>query len=98
MSGTIRLISIVLMDIKMPELDGYQAVRSIREFNSSLLIIAQTAYAHHGEREKTLEAGFHDYLSKPYDGGGSWKSWPGIWSGPHPDCILAGRKPMNRVL
>lgn len=58
-------IDLILMDIKMPELDGYKATRQIREFNKDVIIIAQTAYGLVGDREKTLVAGCNDYISKP---------------------------------
>jgi CheY-like chemotaxis protein len=58
-------IDLVLMDIKMPEMDGYEATRQIRQFNSKVIIIAQTAYALSGDREKAVEAGCNDYISKP---------------------------------
>ena len=58
-------IDLVLMDIKMPEMDGYEAVREIREFNKEVIIIAQTAHGLTGDREKALAAGCNDYISKP---------------------------------
>ncbi len=56
---------VVFMDIKLPRMSGYDATRKIREFNSDVLIIAQTAYAVAGDREKALAAGCNDYITKP---------------------------------
>jgi len=58
-------IDLVLMDIKLPVMDGYEATRQIREFNKEVVIIAQTAYALYGEKEKALAVGCTDYISKP---------------------------------
>jgi len=58
-------IDLVLMDIQMPEMNGYEAVQEIRKFNTSVVIIAQTAYAQKGDKEKVMAAGCTDYLSKP---------------------------------
>ncbi len=58
-------LDLILMDIKMPEMHGHEATRIIRGFNPTVVIIAQTAYALTGDREKALEAGCNDYLSKP---------------------------------
>lgn len=58
-------IDLVLMDIQLPFMDGYEAIRQIRQFNKSVIIIAQTAYALTGDKEKSIEAGCNDYISKP---------------------------------
>ena len=58
-------IDLILMDINMPGLDGYEATRQIREFNTDIIIFAQTAYAMKGDKEIFLEAGFNEYLAKP---------------------------------
>jgi PAS domain S-box-containing protein len=60
-------IDLVLMDIGMTEMDGYEATRQIRKFNKDLIIIAQTANAFSGEREKALKAGCNDYITKPIE-------------------------------
>jgi len=58
-------IDLILMDIKIPEINGYEAARQIRKINSSVIIIAQTAFGLSGDKEKALEAGCNDYVSKP---------------------------------
>lgn len=58
-------IDLVLMDIQMPQMDGYEATKLIREFNREVVIIAQTALGMKGERERALNAGCTDYLAKP---------------------------------
>ena len=58
-------IDLVLMDIQMPGLNGYEATRQIRQFNKDVVIIVQTAYGLTGDREKSLDAGCNDYISKP---------------------------------
>ena len=58
-------IDLVLMDIRLPKLSGYVATETIKKIRPRLPIIAQTAYAMSSERQKCLEAGCDDYLSKP---------------------------------
>jgi CheY-like chemotaxis protein len=58
-------IDLILMDIQMPEMSGYEAARQIRQFNKEVFIIAQTAYGLSGDREKAIEAGCNDYIVKP---------------------------------
>jgi len=60
-------VDLVLMDIKMPVLDGFDATRQIREFNHDLPIIAQTAYTITDYHIKAIEAGCNSYISKPYE-------------------------------
>lgn len=59
-------IDVILMDIKVPGLNGYEATREIRKLNQDVPIIAQTAYAMADERQKCLDAGCTDYIAKPY--------------------------------
>jgi len=58
-------VDLILMDIQMPGIDGYEATRQIRKFNSTVIIIAQTAFALNGDQEKSIEAGCNDYIAKP---------------------------------
>jgi len=60
---------LVLMDIQMPGLDGYAAIRRIRsdERTRSLRVVALTAYAMRGDIEKAIGAGFDAYITKPID-------------------------------
>jgi len=60
-------VDLVLMDVKMPELNGYEATKAIRAFNPEVIIIAQTAFGLSGDREKALAAGCNEYLPKPID-------------------------------
>lgn len=73
---------VVLMDIQMPEMDGIEALRRLRageagERNRQVAVIAMTAYAVEGDRERLLAAGMDDYISKPVD-------WADL-------CLLLGR-------
>jgi len=62
-------IDIILMDIKLPVLSGYDATKEIKRISPDTPIIAQTAYAINNEAENAIEAGCDDYISKPID----WK-------------------------
>lgn len=56
---------VVLMDMKMPVMDGWTATKLIKQYNAEIIVIAQTAYALDGDRKKALEAGCDDFISKP---------------------------------
>ena len=56
---------LILLDIKMPEMDGLEATRIIRKVSQEIPIIALTAFAFDDDRVKALEAGCNDYLTKP---------------------------------
>jgi len=58
-------IDLVLMDINLPGLDGFEATRQIRQFNNDMVIIAQTAFSLKFDRVMAIEAGCNDYISKP---------------------------------
>ncbi|WP_051568436.1 PAS domain-containing hybrid sensor histidine kinase/response regulator [Crocinitomix catalasitica] len=58
-------IDLVLMDINMPIMTGFEAIAKIRKFNTTVPIIALTAYAMAEDRKRVVESGFNDYLSKP---------------------------------
>jgi signal transduction histidine kinase/CheY-like chemotaxis protein len=58
---------LILMDIQMPVMDGYQATQAIREFNANIPIIALTAAAMIEDRNKALSVGMNDHLAKPID-------------------------------
>src|SRR5665647_389678 len=60
-------IDLVLMDIQMPEMNGYKATQQIRQFNKNVIIIAQTAFGLSGDREKAIEAGCNDYIASRFN-------------------------------
>jgi len=60
-------LDLILMDIRMPKMDGYEATTEIRKFNQKVKIIAQSACVFFTEQEKALEVGCNDFVSKPID-------------------------------
>ncbi len=60
-------IDLILMDNKMAEMDSIEATKEIRTINKEVVIIAQTAFALHDERDKMINAGCNDYISKPFN-------------------------------
>ena len=58
-------IDVVLMDIQLPGIDGYEATQEIKKLNNRTPVIAQTSFAMAGEKEKCLQAGCDDFVSKP---------------------------------
>jgi PAS domain S-box-containing protein len=58
-------ISLILMDINMPEMNGYEATKIIKAEKPAIPVIAQTAYSISGDKERTIESGCDDYISKP---------------------------------
>jgi PAS domain S-box-containing protein len=61
-------IDLVIMDMKMPVMSGFEATKIIKSMNMNLPILAVTAYALSGDNEKARDAGCDDYISKPFDG------------------------------
>ncbi len=79
-------IDLVLMDINMPQMNGYEATRKIREFNKDVVIIAQTGHAFTGDREKSIAAGCNDSITKPINGTELIKTITGYF-GPKNECV-----------
>lgn len=62
-----KSIKIVLMDIRLPDMDGFETTHQIKAINPSIPVIAQTAYAMYNDRELCLANGCDDYVSKPLE-------------------------------
>lgn len=60
-------VDLVLMDIKMPGMNGYEATILIKEIKPNLPVIAQTAYAHNNDRDEVLALGCDNYIAKPIE-------------------------------
>ncbi len=60
-----KKIDLILMDIRLPDINGLDVTKKIRTFRPEIPIIAHTAYAFDGNREKALNAGCNDYIEKP---------------------------------
>ena len=61
-----KSIDLVLMDLKMPVMDGFEATKIIKELRPDLPVIAQTAYARDTDKNRALECGCSDFISKPF--------------------------------
>lgn len=59
-------INLILMDLKMPEMNGFDATMKIKEKNKNVPIIAQTAYAFSYDRDTIIKSGFDEYITKPF--------------------------------
>ena len=77
---------LVFMDCPMPEMDGYEATRRLRQRYPSLPILAMTANAMAGDRSRCLEAGMKDYVPKPIDRNVLAEKAFSLARRPHPGC------------
>jgi CheY-like chemotaxis protein len=60
-------VDLILMDINMPYMNGYEATRNIKRFNSNIPIIVQTAAGYNDDKQQSIKAGADDFISKPID-------------------------------
>ena len=81
---TDRAFDVVLMDVQMPVMDGLEATRSIRDVLQfqDLPVIAMTANAMRGDRERCIDAGMNDYITKPIDREATYRAI-GRWLNQH---------------
>jgi CheY-like chemotaxis protein len=95
-----RLYDLVVMDLMMPVMDGFQATRSIRANEvapNRVPIVALTAHATEGFRDRCLEAGMDDYLSKPFKKD-RFLAVVEQWADPRPIVLVADDAPENRLI
>jgi len=62
-----RLVDLIILDIQMPNVSGYDTVGLIRNINKTVPLMALTAFGMRGERQKCLDIGFTEYLAKPFE-------------------------------
>ncbi len=60
-------LKLILLDIRLPDISGLEIAKKIRETNNTVPIVAQTAFAMSGDKQKALDSGCSDYISKPID-------------------------------
>ncbi|MFW6145346.1 MAG: response regulator, partial [bacterium] len=60
-------INLILMDIRLPDVNGLEIIQKMREHNTTIPIIVQTAYAMSADRKKSIKTGANDYIAKPID-------------------------------
>lgn len=60
-------IDLILMDMAMPQMNGYEATSVIREFNTKVIILAQTTFASSADRDEALRSGCNDFIAKPFN-------------------------------
>jgi CheY-like chemotaxis protein len=87
-----RSYDLILMDVQMPEMDGIEATASIRARGETIPIIAVTAYAVRGDRERCLAAGMDGYVSKPIQADELYVEIERLWTPnlhTHPSNVVA---------